>query len=476
MKKNRYLTEEDVVKLVESKNMQFISPKGDYRNQTQRVEIKCICGTPFFTTIKSFRNVQYPGCEDCKIKKWGQGIKFSLERVIKAINSSEGNGATFVGCDEYKNTSSSIEIKCKCGEVFETTFQNFRHSNKGRCRECIVRHVGEAVRKRQIIPYHTVKEGLSLLGYRLVTTEERYSGYIVEYLCKCGSGEIIEQTYTHFKAGVGRVCKVCTKQFDGLSRRTYSDIKKEVENHSSCKIVTPEKDYKNTHQIITFKCYCGDMFDTSVHEFKSNNKRQCNKCGLNLMTKEELYRIFDSDLGNGCTLISYVDTNGYILTDSVLNIECSCGREFATSRYSFTHHHINRCRVCSKNISNGELRIKSLLKESDVNYEMEFSIKDCRGDKQALPFDFAVFDGTKQLKFLIEYDGEQHFRPVNFGGCTDEVAMKNHKSTLKNDNTKTLYCIKNNIPLLRIPYWEFEEIEHIVFDKLIKHSLIKPLN
>jgi len=80
--------------------------------------------------------------------------------------------------------------------------------------------------------------------------------------------------------------------------------------------------------------------------------------------------------------------------------------------------------------------------------------------------DFAIFDKDKVLYCLIEYDGEQHYRPVNFGGMSDEKALNNLEKTKKHDQIKNNYCKKNNIKLIRIPYWESNNYKNILNDEL----------
>lgn len=74
---------------------------------------------------------------------------------------------------------------------------------------------------------------------------------------------------------------------------------------------------------------------------------------------------------------------------------------------------------------------------------------------------------------LIEYDGEQHFKPVQYGGISIEQATEKFLQTQIHDNIKDQYCEEYNIPLLRIPYWEFDNIESIVFDTLVKYNLLQ---
>ena len=80
-----------------------------------------------------------------------------------------------------------------------------------------------------------------------------------------------------------------------------------------------------------------------------------------------------------------------------------------------------------------------------VNREKSFD--DCLNTKKGrycrkLRFDFYLPD----LNTIIEYDGEQHFRPSKkFGG-------EKYETTLENDRIKNEYCRKNGINLVRVKY------------------------
>lgn len=66
---------------------------------------------------------------------------------------------------------------------------------------------------------------------------------------------------------------------------------------------------------------------------------------------------------------------------------------------------------------------------------------------------------------MIEVDGEGHYKPIQFGG-KDYDANKGYQTTIRHDNIKTEYCIANNICLIRIPYWERDNLETYLFEKL----------
>ena len=72
----------------------------------------------------------------------------------------------------------------------------------------------------------------------------------------------------------------------------------------------------------------------------------------------------------------------------------------------------------------------------------------------------------------IEYDGEQHYTPVNFGGISDERAIDNFKKTQAHDAIKNTYCQQHKINLIRIPYWDKNNI-HNILDNAIKNLIVK---
>ena len=93
------------------------------------------------------------------------------------------------------------------------------------------------------------------------------------------------------------------------------------------------------------------------------------------------------------------------------------------------------------------------LTEKNIIYETQKTFQECR-DKQVLPFDFFIDN-----KFLLEYDGNQHFRPyIVFGG------EERFKLQQLHDHIKNKYCFKNKIKLLRISYNELNNIYKILDD------------
>lgn len=117
----------------------------------------------------------------------------------------------------------------------------------------------------------------------------------------------------------------------------------------------------------------------------------------------------------------------------------------------------------------GELTIENILQTHNINYQIQYKIPNF---SEYSLFDFAIFDSDNQLLYLLEYDGEQHFKVVSLFG------EEKFKIQQENDRRKNEYCLNNNIKLIRIPYTDLQNItwEYLI-EKMpeIVHAEIKIL-
>ncbi len=65
-----------------------------------------------------------------------------------------------------------------------------------------------------------------------------------------------------------------------------------------------------------------------------------------------------------------------------------------------------------QNISHGEFYIKTILEENNIKFEPQYKFDNCK-NKFKLPFDFYLPD----YNMCIEYDGLQHYRPIERFGA-----------------------------------------------------------
>lgn len=122
------------------------------------------------------------------------------------------------------------------------------------------------------------------------------------------------------------------------------------------------------------------------------------------------------------------------------------------------------CPKC--NFSKGEKKIDEFLCTHDIANIPQKKFDDLVGiHGWKLSYDFYI----PSFNVLIEYQGEQHYEPIKFGK-TIEYGIKRLKTQQMNDSIKREYAKNNNMKLLEIPYWEFDNIEEILESRLLKQS------
>lgn len=117
----------------------------------------------------------------------------------------------------------------------------------------------------------------------------------------------------------------------------------------------------------------------------------------------------------------------------------ACGKDFVKDSHSLPK--IVSC-GCLNQYSNEVVLIRKLLEENNIKYKQEYTFENCK-DINPLPFDFIIEDNNGKA-YLLEYDGEQHFKSVEHWGRLE--------TTRAHDLIKNHYCFDNNIRLLRIPF------------------------
>ena len=130
--------------------------------------------------------------------------------------------------------------------------------------------------------------------------------------------------------------------------------------------------------------------------------------------------------------------------------KCECGNEKDVLGTSLRSGRSLSCGLHS-NISKGNVKIADILDKANIYYETQKKFSTCK-DIKTLPFDFFVNN-----EYLIEYDGQQHFK---------KDSIFDYEYTHKHDLLKSKWCKENNIPLIRIPYIHYNDLklEDLLFE------------
>ena len=207
-------------------------------------------------------------------------------------------------------------------------------------------------------------------------------------------------------------------------------------------------DYVNAKSKVHVRHICGYEYMVLPNNLL---KRNCANCSDLIRKDTEYYKNEVSNLvGEEYSVLSeYINAKTHIKMRH--NSDNCNNNEYEVVPDAFLRG--NRCPRCIESL--GEKKIRECLDRFRVDYIEEYRIDDCRNIKP-LPFDFAIFKNGSLL-CLIEYDGRQHFNESDWFGGKD-----NFLSVRKNDGIKNSYCKENHIDLIRIPYWEYENIESIL--------------
>lgn len=299
----------------------------------------------------------------------------------------------------------------------------------------------------------------------LLSTEYKSIDAKLSFKCECGN--IFETTFDKFKSRNKRQCNECGKMILSNKRKlSCEEVKNfiEKESNSGCKLLSTE--YNNAHEKLLIQCSCGKQFETKWSHFKNSFQRQCPECGRKIQaSKRKLDNQYVKDYIEqfGCKLLGeYKDIK------TPITIQCACGNTYNTLFGMFKDYDIHSCKQCRENEksrSKGEAKIEKWLIENQISYTSQYSFEDCKHTNK-LKFDFAILNKDNNAKMLIEYDGKQHFGLGLFSDDTEKM-LEQYLIVVQSDQTKNEYCLKKGIPLLRISYNNYRNIE-----KILKNSLL----
>lgn len=197
------------------------------------------------------------------------------------------------------------------------------------------------------------------------------------------------------------------------------------------------------------QCKCGTIKEVSRQSLVSGASQSCGCLQKELTSELTKSNLLNQQFGY-LTVIAEVPErkNGEVYW----LCKCKCGKTLPISGHSLRQKRTVSC-GCMK-MSIGEYNIETTLKNNHIKYAREFSFKDLVSSKnKPLRYDFAILDDKGVVKRLIEFDGQQHNQAVSyFGGEKQLLKTKNH------DYLKNCYAKYRNIPLVRIPYTERDNI------------------
>ena len=235
-------------------------------------------------------------------------------------------------------------------------------------------------------------------------------------------------------------CSFCHTPKEIVTKKNFEKITF-LAKESDIEIVS----FTKTSEVATFKCNkCGGKFNREPLRFIKN--QLCPICESKCVTVP--LSVFKNRLAEleGYSLVKEEEYRS--LHEKVL-IRHECGFVWSVSPQKLLSGH-SHCPKCSKKMSLGEKRVKKFLEEGNIAYipQWQQTIED-----HNLFFDFYL----PHNNLAIEFQGEQHFRPVDWFGGEDAFLIRQQYDQLKRD-----WCKKNNIVLLEISWRDYDSVEEIL--------------
>ena len=430
----------------------YIYCLASFVNTITPMKILCLTCMVIFNQTPQNHTKRHKGCKECtgKIKTTEQFIKKA--KCMNKHKDEKGNHRYSYDKTVFKKANEKVIIFCKtCSNNFFVSPIMFIRKGRG-CQKCTmiqkVTNQEQFMQKVLNMDVHKTKSGEHKYDYtNAIFTHSR--GLVIIF-CKCCSKNFNIMAYYHLR---GRGCfdcghkQVTTKTFIEKSMK----ILKHKDSEGNHNYLYDKVVFKSWNDKVTIFCKgCNKYIQNSPRgHLKGRGCFDCfgpGKKNLAYFIKKSISVHLDE---NGNYKYGY-DKAIYVDAQTNVTLTClKCDTDFECN--PIKHYNGSGCPVCI--LSKGEEAILRYLNKNHIPYERQKRFSNCK-DKKTLPFDFEIAG-----KYLIEFDGEQHFKDVNF--------FPGFESRKKRDEIKDIWCNNNQKYLLRISYRQMRKIK-IIMDKFLE--------
>lgn len=258
-------------------------------------------------------------------------------------------------------------------------------------------------------------------------------------------------------SGWTRWCPVCSNRIMGENaKKTHDEYVKDLKKVWSDKIIALEEYSTNRNIPILHRCNeCGFEWKTTPHNLLSGEG--CPNCKKKTISelKKKSQEQYEQELrevwGDRVILV-----DEYKTTDTPIYHMCGkCGHKWKVSPHNLLSGRGTCCPKC--NMSKGEVAIDVFLTNNNIKYEFNRPVFEWLIFEKKMKPDFWLPD----YNLVIEYNGEQHYMPIEQFGGEDGF-----KVTQLRDELKRKQLNEHGVDLLEIPYWEYNNISKILDKKL----------
>ena len=283
-----------------------------------------------------------------------------------------------------------------------------------------------------------------------MTTEPQSTNAIWLTHCDCGNDYCISMQWIRKELKKGLIPDCGCGEREEWSKKyigkTYNYLTILERDEEYKKKINP----KNANAYYKCRCKCGKIISGRINAIVSGEIKSCGcmkeeQDKINLIPNK-MKDLTGQKFGHLLALSPFKNSK-YQKNEYWWHCKCDCGN-FTDVRESCLVQGFTHSCGCLQ-ISSGEEQIIQILKENNIKYLHDYAFfKDLKLPSGGIGrYDFILLDNNYHPYKLIEYDGIQHYKPVQwFGG------EKAFNKLQLNDKVKNEYAKKHNLPLVRIPY------------------------
>lgn len=386
--------------------------------------------------------------------------KLTTEQYIEKAKEKHNNKYCYSKV-KYKISTSKIIIICPLhGEFLQEANSHLRGIGCSKCSKSYRPTNIEFINKSNAI--HN-----NVYDYSRVRYKNSHSK--VEIICQIHG--IFNQTPCNHLNGHG--CNKCG--YENAKEKTRKEKDKFI---NDCKIIHNNKydyslvEYINAKKKVKIICQIHGVFNQIPDGHLNGNG--CPKCAIikvkNSNTKDKLQFI------NQCNKIHNFkyDYSPVVYINDNTKIDIICKNHGYFKQKPNKHLNGQGCPICRE--SKLERKIRILLQKNDIKYIQQYGNKSHDIYMKGQFLDFYL----PEYKIAIECQGEQHFKPVNFGGKINIISQ--FERIKYRDLSKYNLCLENKINILYftdenlLPSEYLDEItsdENIILEKIKKYNGFK---
>lgn len=335
-----------------------------------------------------------------------------------------------------KSRGSRWLCKCTCGNFISVASTHLRDGHVKSC-GCLN---SEMASERFLKDLTGKQFGRLTVLYRA----ENGSGYHSRWHCICSCGRETDAWSTSLIQGTTTSCGC----YQDDRRHEITDL---TGQRFGRLVVTGFSKKRGHNMLWHTRCDCGTCHDVSAGALVSGQTKSCGCYAREQASKRSLIDLAGQQFG----FLQVIERDASS-KPKIPRWRClckNCGRETVVASGALRSGAQISC-GCVK--SKSELLIADFLDEHNIVYEKNKKFIGCKY-KRSLCFDFWL----SSYGICLEFDGAQHFIDVPYWDKRDDLSVRQRR-----DAIKTKYCEENDIILLRIPYWEKDNIESILADWL----------